>query len=65
MKKYISIFTIIATLFITTNVFALPAIPDKIKPKAEASFKKLYAQIEKDTDIVKIQKLKAGLSKLT
>lgn len=65
MKKFISAITIIATLFITTNVFALPAIPDKIKPKAEANFKKLYAQIAKDTDIVKIQKLKAGLSKLT
>lgn len=64
MKKLISIFTIIVTLFISTNAFALPSIQDKIKPKAEASFKKLYSSIEKDTDVVKIQKLKSGLNKL-
>lgn len=63
MKKLISTTVIVLTLF-TTTTSALTPVPTKLKPKAQATFDKLYSSISKDTDTVKIQKLNVGLNKL-
>ncbi|MDD2892192.1 MAG: FISUMP domain-containing protein [Candidatus Gracilibacteria bacterium] len=64
MKKLISATLVVFTLFTTATTLALTPVPVKLKPKAQATFDKMYVSISKDTDTVKIQKLNAGLNKL-
>lgn len=62
-RNILAIATTVAIAF-TSTASALPAIQSEAKPKAEATFAKLYRTMDKNETDVQLRKLRSALNSL-